>query len=234
MPGTTGTPYHAIPGTSSSPTRPLTPSHAVPSLPSSSISESNFVPSMSDSTPQLPPICSRELSRSARREPEAALQAAQSAGQAQRLHDGYGITSLLFLSFIFLSTARLSATARPGLTLFSLHSSRIVQSRDPRDDGGEGIRHGTIQPQQSAGEHRMQRSGDRQQRRNTSHRFRLEKTLSIDSPTILLILLLSLSQVHHILYLFAELGDRATTETSVRKVMERGYGTDFYAGESLV
>lgn len=40
-------------------------------------------------------------------------------------------------------------------------------------------------------------------------------------------------QVHHILYLFAELGDRATTETTVRKVMERGYGTDFYAGESL-
>lgn len=37
-------------------------------------------------------------------------------------------------------------------------------------------------------------------------------------------------QVHHILYLFAELGDRETTETSVRRVLEKGYGTDFYAG----
>ena len=37
--------------------------------------------------------------------------------------------------------------------------------------------------------------------------------------------------VHHILYLFALLGDRTTTETAVRQVMERGYGTDFYAGD---
>jgi hypothetical protein len=39
-------------------------------------------------------------------------------------------------------------------------------------------------------------------------------------------------QVHHILYLFAELGDRETTETAVRRVLEKGYGTDFFAGES--
>ena len=38
-------------------------------------------------------------------------------------------------------------------------------------------------------------------------------------------------QVHHILYLFAQLGDRATTEIAVRKVMEKGYGVDFYAGK---
>jgi len=36
---------------------------------------------------------------------------------------------------------------------------------------------------------------------------------------------------HHILYLFALLGDRATTETMVRKVMQKGYGIDFYAGD---
>jgi hypothetical protein len=37
--------------------------------------------------------------------------------------------------------------------------------------------------------------------------------------------------VHHILYLFAQLGDRLTTEKSVRTVMEKGYGTEFYAGD---
>jgi len=36
---------------------------------------------------------------------------------------------------------------------------------------------------------------------------------------------------HHILYLFALLGDAATTQSSVREVMERGYGRDFYAGD---
>lgn len=36
---------------------------------------------------------------------------------------------------------------------------------------------------------------------------------------------------HHILYLFALLGDRATTETTVRHVMQKGYGVDFYAGD---
>lgn len=36
---------------------------------------------------------------------------------------------------------------------------------------------------------------------------------------------------HHILYLFALLGDRATTETMVRQVMERAYGLDFFAGD---
>jgi putative alpha-1,2-mannosidase len=36
---------------------------------------------------------------------------------------------------------------------------------------------------------------------------------------------------HHILYLFALLGDAATTQSSVRQVMERAYGRDFYAGD---
>lgn len=36
---------------------------------------------------------------------------------------------------------------------------------------------------------------------------------------------------HHILYLFAQLGDRATTETMVRKVIDRAYGVDFFAGD---
>ena len=36
---------------------------------------------------------------------------------------------------------------------------------------------------------------------------------------------------HHILYLFAQLGDRATTETMVRKVIDRAYGIDFFAGD---
>jgi hypothetical protein len=36
---------------------------------------------------------------------------------------------------------------------------------------------------------------------------------------------------HHILYLFALLGDRATTEVNVRKVMNKAYGPDFYAGD---
>ena len=46
----------------------------------------------------------------------------------------------------------------------------------------------------------------------------------------LIINLFIISEVHHILYLFAELGDRATTEKAVRTVMEKGYGADFYAG----
>lgn len=37
---------------------------------------------------------------------------------------------------------------------------------------------------------------------------------------------------HHILYLFAMLGDRQTTEVSVRHVMDRLYGVDFFAGTS--
>ena len=37
--------------------------------------------------------------------------------------------------------------------------------------------------------------------------------------------------VHHILYLFAMLGDRRTTEEAVRKVMDRAYGLDFFAGD---
>lgn len=36
---------------------------------------------------------------------------------------------------------------------------------------------------------------------------------------------------HHILYLFAELGERATTELKVREVLDRAYGRDFYAGD---
>lgn len=36
---------------------------------------------------------------------------------------------------------------------------------------------------------------------------------------------------HHILYLFALLGDRSSTETNVRQVMDRAYGTDFFAGD---
>ena len=36
---------------------------------------------------------------------------------------------------------------------------------------------------------------------------------------------------HHILYLFAVLGDPATTQSAVRTVMERAYGRDFYAGD---
>lgn len=37
--------------------------------------------------------------------------------------------------------------------------------------------------------------------------------------------------VHHIPYLFAALGDRASTETIVRKLIDHAYGTDFYAGD---
>lgn len=37
--------------------------------------------------------------------------------------------------------------------------------------------------------------------------------------------------VHHILYLLAQLGDRETMETAVRKVMDRAYGVDFFAGD---
>lgn len=37
--------------------------------------------------------------------------------------------------------------------------------------------------------------------------------------------------VHHILYLLAQLGDRTTMETAVRKVMDRAYGEDFFAGD---
>lgn len=36
---------------------------------------------------------------------------------------------------------------------------------------------------------------------------------------------------HHILYLFALLGDAATTQSTVRAVMDRAYGRDFYAGD---
>jgi predicted alpha-1,2-mannosidase len=36
---------------------------------------------------------------------------------------------------------------------------------------------------------------------------------------------------HHILYLFAMLGDRETTERNVRAVIDRAYGVDFYAGD---
>lgn len=36
---------------------------------------------------------------------------------------------------------------------------------------------------------------------------------------------------HHILYLFALLGEKALTEKYVREVLERGYGEDFYAGD---
>lgn len=37
--------------------------------------------------------------------------------------------------------------------------------------------------------------------------------------------------VHHILYLFAVLGDARTTQRLTTEVMERGYGEDFYAGD---
>lgn len=37
--------------------------------------------------------------------------------------------------------------------------------------------------------------------------------------------------VHHVLYLFAQLGDRETTEANIRKVMDRAYGVDFFAGD---
>lgn len=63
-----------------------------------------------------------------------------------------------------------------------------------------------------------------------------QRELHIICRTTLLIICVFMSmsslrlQVHHILYLFAELGDRETTETSVRRVLEKGYGTDFYAG----
>ena len=36
---------------------------------------------------------------------------------------------------------------------------------------------------------------------------------------------------HHILYLFAQLGEKEYTEQYVREVMSRGYGIDFYAGD---
>lgn len=36
---------------------------------------------------------------------------------------------------------------------------------------------------------------------------------------------------HHILYLFAVLGDAATTQSTVRSVLDRAYGRDFYAGD---
>ena len=36
---------------------------------------------------------------------------------------------------------------------------------------------------------------------------------------------------HHLLYLFAQLGDAHTTQRYVREVMRRAYGTDFYAGD---
>ena len=36
---------------------------------------------------------------------------------------------------------------------------------------------------------------------------------------------------HHILYLFALLGDKETTQRNVRIVMEKGYGMDFFAGD---
>jgi putative alpha-1,2-mannosidase len=38
---------------------------------------------------------------------------------------------------------------------------------------------------------------------------------------------------HHILYLYALLGDRKATEKYVREVINRGYGEDFYAGACL-
>ena len=37
--------------------------------------------------------------------------------------------------------------------------------------------------------------------------------------------------VHHILYLFALLGQRSTMERSVRAVMDKAYGVEFYAGD---
>lgn len=37
--------------------------------------------------------------------------------------------------------------------------------------------------------------------------------------------------VHHILYLFAMLGDAATTQEKVREVMDKAYGEDFFAGD---
>lgn len=37
--------------------------------------------------------------------------------------------------------------------------------------------------------------------------------------------------VHHILWLFALLGDRKTTETSIRFVLHHAYGVDFFAGD---
>jgi hypothetical protein len=36
---------------------------------------------------------------------------------------------------------------------------------------------------------------------------------------------------HHILFLFAQLGDTPSTEQYVREVLTRGYGIDFYAGD---
>ena len=36
---------------------------------------------------------------------------------------------------------------------------------------------------------------------------------------------------HHILWLFAQLGERASTEKYVRQVQERAYGIDFFAGD---
>jgi putative alpha-1,2-mannosidase len=36
---------------------------------------------------------------------------------------------------------------------------------------------------------------------------------------------------HHILYLFAQLGDVQSTEQYVREVINRGYGVDFYSGD---
>ena len=36
---------------------------------------------------------------------------------------------------------------------------------------------------------------------------------------------------HHILYLFAQLGDRETTEINVRKVLNKAYGIDYLAGD---
>lgn len=36
---------------------------------------------------------------------------------------------------------------------------------------------------------------------------------------------------HHILYMFALLGDRESTETYVRVIMDRAFGRDFYAGD---
>lgn len=36
---------------------------------------------------------------------------------------------------------------------------------------------------------------------------------------------------HHILYLFAMLGEQEITQRTIRTVMDRAYGSDFYAGD---
>ena len=109
---------------------------------------------------------------------------------------------------------------------------RLLQSGDTRDDRSQGIRHGAVRPQQPTGRLIL-----------TSNGMAALNPKNVDCHSLpalpsyniilshLVVCVSSWLQVHHILYLFAELGDRETTETAVRRVLEKGYGTDFYAGE---